>query len=327
MKLFFSQNNAPTVPHSTKEVGSSDLKDLLENHVDGLLRLRDEKEIRDIDLLSTNRKVRKLPDAEVAASITSLQGRMRDFIEQVARQIEDKNYESPEQAIREMEISKLERSKAMSLIGADRELKTSCTSLRVTVQMFGEMNRWIVNRLSDHDNLTVEEERKLILSNAVLVYELAEFCVRFIETFQTAGVAEIRDLHKRMLEVIAGLKREAHTLRKQAAAKQIEARLKTHILQDIETRDSAVSTLETAWNEYLNDTGLLAGQVKSFAGKLPGLRLIRDNAKAQINVLSAVSVVSLVRSNIDAVDSAILELETIELAPLSADRVKRLLHL
>jgi len=326
MKLFFSKDPVASFPVSTREVGSPDLKDLLQSHVESLLRLRNESAVRDIDLLSCNGKASRLPDAEVAAGIKSLQQKMRGLIEQVARQIEDKNYASSEQAIREMEISKLERSNATNLIEADKSLKTSCTSLKVTVQMFGEMNRWIVERLNDRDGLPAGQERKLILSNAILVYELAEFCVRFIETFQTAGVTEIRDLHKRMLNVIAELKREAHSLRKQAAAKDIEEPLKKKILQDIETRESAVGELEAAWADYLNDTELLGGQVKSFGRKVPGLRLIRDNAKAQINVLSAVSVLHLVRSNIEAVDSAIFELETIELAALSPERVRRLLN-
>lgn len=326
MKFFVSKGTVARVPISTRELGSTDLQDLLQNHVESLLRLRDESEVHDIDLLTCNRRASRLPDVEVAAGIQSLQQKMRVLIEQVAHQIEDKNYVSSEQAIREMEISKLEQANATNLIEADKSLKTSCTSLKVTVQMFCEMNRWIVGRLSDRDGLPAEQERKLVLSNAILVYELAEFCVRFIETFQTSGVTEIRDLHKRMLDVIAELKREGHALRKKTGAREIDEPLRKKILQDVGIRELAVNELQKAWADYLEDAGLLEGQVKSFARKLPGLRLIRDNAKAQISTLSAVSVLQLVRNNIEAVDSAIFELETLELAALSPERVRRLLH-
>ena len=176
-----SVNGSGDPGSAAKESGREALQHLLENHVENLLRMREEKDIRDIDLLSCNRRLRKLPDAEVAAGIASLHGQMRELIGQVAHQIEERNYRSAEEAIREMEVSKHERLQALALIEADKALQVSCCSLKVTVEMFSQMNRWLLDRLSESDSLPAEQERKMLLSNAILAYEITDFCIRFIE--------------------------------------------------------------------------------------------------------------------------------------------------
>ena len=57
----------------------------------------------------------------------------------------------------------------------------------------------------------------------------------------------------------------------------------------------------------------------------PSLRVLRDNAKGQIEVLAAISVLGLVKANLGAIASTVEALVAIELVPLSADKVKLLL--
>ena len=66
-------------------------------------------------------------------------------------------------------------------------------------------------------------------------------------------------------------------------------------------------------------------ETKAVEERLPSLRLIRDNAKAQINTLEAVAVLQIARKNIRTIEATIEKLGRIELASLSSDRVKRLL--
>lgn len=315
-----------TTAEDAREGGKKELQILLDDHVNGLLAMREETEVRDGDLLSCNRRLHKLPDAEVARGIASLHSRMRDIIGRVANQVEERNYRSAEEAIEGMEISKRERIQALALLDSDKALQVSCCALNITVDLFSQMNRWFVDRLKETDSLPTEQERKLLLGNAILTYELTDFCVRFIENFHAGGIPEIRSLHKRMLGVIGDLKKEQHGLRKAAGARNIEPTLKAKIIQDVESCEEAIQLFGAEWTSYLEGIGLLEGHVTVFSKKLPSLRLVRDNAKARINVLSAVSVFRFLRANVEAVEAAIGELEKIELAPLSPERVKRLLH-
>jgi hypothetical protein len=325
-KTSSSGNGKDNSAAAARESGKQEIQLLLDGHMERLLRFREEKDVRDIDLLSCNRRLRKLPDAEVAAGIASLHGQMREIVGRIADQVEGGDYRSTEEAIREMEISKRECLQALALLDADKALHVSCRSLKITVEIFSKMNRWLVERLDGADSLPAEQERKMLLSNAILAYEVTDFCIRFIENFHAEGVAEIRALHKRMLGVIGDLRKEQKTLRKTACARNIEPSLKAKILQDVEGCEGAIQVLDEEWTSYLGSIGLLEGHVTVFSKKLPSLRLLRDNAKARINVLSAVSVLHLVRTNVEAVESAIAELEKLELAPLSPERVKRLLH-
>ena len=95
--------------------------------------------------------------------------------------------------------------------------------------------------------------------------------------------------------------------------------------KDIQLREDSIVIIDKEWESYMMTVRSMEGEIGSVSKKLPSLKLIRDNAKAQINTLAAVAVIQIVQSNIRAIEGAVLQLEQLQLASLSADRVKRLL--
>jgi predicted nucleic acid-binding Zn-ribbon protein len=128
-----------------------------------------------------------------------------------------------------------------------------------------------------------------------------------------------------MQRTISSLREEQKALRKQADSTEIEAFLRDQVQKDIQHREESITVLEQEWESYMNTVRGLEEEIGYISKKLPSLRLIRDNAKAQINTLAAVAVLQIVQSNIKAIEGAVLQLEQLQLASLSADRVKRLL--
>lgn len=307
-----------------KQAGTDAMHMLVDKHLDKLMALREQLPIDDIDLLSTNIATNKRVDHAVKEQITSLHAKMRKLVEEVARRIENNKYKSSEEAIEGFRSLK-ERERSLRLLIADKKTHVSCQSLKVAVELFYELNKQIVERLESASEIDPAEERKLLLGNALLVYELTDFAIHFIEGFQLHGMDEIESIHKDMQKTIDSLRDEAKALRKQAESQDHDEHLRQQVLHDIANRDESIGVLETEWSSYMKTVRSCEGEIGYVTKKIPSLRLIRDNAKAQINTLAAVSVLQIVQGSIRAIEATVLQLEKIELASLSADRVRRLL--
>ena len=308
-----------------KQAGTEAMQMLTDKHLDNLLVLREQLSINDIDLVSSSIANNKRIDRAVKEQIISLHSKMAALIQEVANRIETEKYLSAEAAIDGMRLSMAQREKVTSLVAADKKLHVSCQSLKVAVEVFCDLNKQVVSRLEIDGKMNPGEERKLVLGNALLVYELTDFSIRFIESFKLQGIQEIEGIHKDMQRTISSLREEQKALRKQADSTEIEAFLREQVQKDIQHREESITVLEQEWESYMSTVRGLEGEIGYVSKKLPSLRLIRDNAKAQINTLAAVAVLQIVQSNIRAIEGAVLQLEQLQLASLSADRVKRLL--
>lgn len=308
-----------------KQAGAEASEIVLDRHLKRLMFIRDKFPIDDAELLTPTPGSTKGPISQVREALNYLHGTMQRLIQEVANRIENEKYSSAEQAIGGLSLSLAQREKVTNLIAADKKLHISCQSLKVAVELFSELNKKIIDRLEHEHALEPGEERKLVLGNAILVYELTEFSIRFIEKFKLQGVIEIQSIHRDMQNTITALRREQQALKEQAASPAIEPFLREQVEKDIANREESITVLEEEWESYMRTTTSFQKEVGSVTKKLPSLKLIRDNAKAQINTLAAVAVLQIVQSNIKAIEGTVLQLEKLQLASLSADRVRRLL--
>jgi len=308
-----------------KEAGSEAIEVLTGNHLESILALREKFSINDIDLFAHSIAGNKRIDHAVRDRIASLHAKMGAVIREVANRIEREKYLTAEQAIGSMKLSLAQRERVTSLVQADKRLHVSCQSLKVAVEIFCKLNKNIVSRLEGDQPVTPADEHKYVLGNALLVFELTDFSIRFIEAFQLEGIKEIETIHREMQRTINELRNEQKSLRKQSGAPNIEDFLREQVQRDIQNREESIGVLEQEWESYMETVRSLQGEIGEINKKLPSLRLIRDNAKAQINTLAAVAVLQIVQSNIRTIEGAALQLEQLQLASLSADRVKRLL--
>jgi len=308
-----------------KQAGTEAMQMLTDKHLDNVMALREQISIEDIDLVSSSISNNKRIDLAVKERIVSLHSKMAALVQEVANRIETEKYLTAEQAIEGMRLSMVQREKVSALVAADKQLHVSCQSLKVAVEVFCDLNKQIVSRLESDRSIDAGEERKLLLGNALLVFELTDFSIRFIESFKLQGVQEIESIHRDMQKTISALREEQTALRKQAEGTDIDAFLRDQVKKDIQLREDSIVIIDKEWESYMMTVRSMEGEIGSVSKKLPSLKLIRDNAKAQINTLAAVAVIQIVQSNIRAIEGAVLQLEQLQLASLSADRVKRLL--
>ena len=324
--------NIPSKPEelleiAEKQAGTDAMQMLVEKHINNVMALREQMAINDIELLSSHIAANKNIDKTVKDRVASLHATMRNLVEEVAKRVENQKYKTSEEAIAGLQLSLTQTEKVKALLFADKTIHVSCQSLKVAVEVFCELNRQIVQRLESAPDIPAAEERKLVLGNALLVYELTDFAIRFITDFRLRGTNDIEAIHKEMLRTIGALRDEQKSLRKQAESQDVEDVLRQQVLVDIANRDESIKVLEEEWSSYMETVRSLEAETANVSKKLPSLRLIRDNAKAQINTLAVVAVLQIVQSNIRAIEATVLQLEKIELASLSADRVRRLLRI
>lgn len=280
----------------------------------------------DVDLLSSNiQKIVKLPN-DVKQQIQSLKNKLRAVIEEVSQRIENRKYESSEKAIEEMGVNYSQLNKVKQLVNADKKVHMSCQALRITVETFTNFNKTIIKRLeeAEHTN-NPHTERNLILGNAILVHELTDFVIEYLESYKIYGMEDIVKLQQDMIKTIDNLRAEQASLKERTKANNIEEQVRKQVLSNIESREKSLDLIAHEWELYMKAITNLQNDIAPITSKLPTLKLIRDNATSQINIIGAIAVMQVVKSNLRAVEATVTNLENIELTSISPDRVRRLL--
>ena len=225
-----------------------------------------------------------------------------------------------------MHLPNIARHKGRDLVAADKRVHVSCQSLKLAIEFFSRLNQSIIEKIEVAETAKdLGTETKLILGNALLVYELTDFIIKYIEQFQMDGLKETKDLHKQALKHIEETRTVEVRLREQANHPEIDPKLREQTLEIIQDREASIKILEDEWNNYVKSIEELERETGSVKVKLPDLRLVRENARAQIQLLEAVVMLQILRSELGAMRATMLTLGNIKLAPLSPSRVRRLL--
>lgn len=305
-----------------RQAGARAVGRVLDRHMGTVMQARSDHETEDTGLLTTNMSSSDLPKA-VRDEILSLHGDIRDIIERISAQIEDGNYREAESAIQTMPMGKADRQRAIRLINADKQVHVSYQTLRVTVELFGELNQNVLAKIERETS--PDRESNMMLGNAILIYELTEYVIRHIEGFTVVGNDDVETLNRENQTRLAALRQQQKELEEQASEEGIEPSARTHILEDIRNRDGAIDELEREWASYVSEIRKLHMTVGEIRAKVKTLELIRNNARLQIGVLQAVAMLRFLKQNSDAIQGTIEALKGFRLAPLSPNRVRRLL--
>jgi hypothetical protein len=87
-----------------------------------------------------------------------------------------------------------ERERANALVHAEKRMHISYQALRIAVEYFSELNENLLASI-DRERSTAREAN-LVLGNAITVFELTEFVIRYVERFRLDGHDDIHRLHR-----------------------------------------------------------------------------------------------------------------------------------
>lgn len=296
---------------------------VMDRHIDKALDIRERLHLDDTDLLSTSDGRSRSVPREVHDEVQRLQQDMREIIEQIAQRIEDNNYRDAEQAIQNMPMAYSERERATSLVRADKRMHISYQALRITVEYFSELNEGVLQKIDREQS--PDREANMMLGNAIMIFELTEFVIRYVNQFRLDGEDDLNRLHRETKERIGLLREEQKGLEARALNSDIEAAVRDQTLEDIRARAAAVDELEREWDKYLGEVTAVRSMIGHVHSKVPTLEVIRDNARIQIGVMQLVAMLRFLKLNAEAVKGTIDTLKGFRLAPLSPNRVRRLI--
>lgn len=309
-----------------KKAGTSAIGKVLQKHLSQVEDLRSKFPLDNIDLLSGNITYKRSIIGDVCDEVSALHDKVRVIIEEVASTIENRRYRPSEDAISNMPITFNEREKANDLLVADKKRLVSCQSLNIAIEMFSELNQLIKQEIEESERVKdSRKEANLLFGNAILVYELTDFVISYIEHFKVEGVSEISELHDQAKNRNAEIQDELVELRHLAQEEGVNKSTREATLSEVVTREKAIEIVNSEWDKYMQHNQNLEKEISSITTNLPTLRVIRASAKSQLNVLEAVKVLQIVNNSLVTLQDALKTLEGLELVSLSPDRVRRLL--
>ena len=317
------QEPADPVEQIYRRVGAQKIGELVDRHVSVVRDVRTRFMMDDMELLSSNIHQNKYVPNQVQDEIASLHMNIRGLIEQIATQIEDGKYRASEQAVDQMMLAYSEKKRAHDIMQADKKMHVSYQALRMTVDFFSDLNETILRRVESE--VSPEREGDMVLGNAIMIYELTDFVIRYIQGFAIQGAGDIQQLHEDARRRMQDLRQQQTALERRAMAASIEPSVREQTLEDLRNREDAIHELETQWETYIGEVADLHSRVGEVRGKLPTLELIRDNARLQIGVIQIVAMLRFLKRNSDAISGTVNALKGFRLVPLTHDRVRRLL--
>jgi len=309
-----------------KKAGALAIEYLIDRHLVQIMDIREAYPLDDLDLLSSELKDRYDIKKSVRKEVSRLQEKIRLIVEAITRRIADRKYNSTEEAIEGMKLSRNERTKFDDLLNNDKKVHISCQSLKVSVDVFLELNKRIIEKIEQSEiSDDKQTARRMILGNAIIVYELLDFVISYIETFRVVGIEEITAIYESACRENKRLLEKENEREKRANSEYIIAEIRKQILTDVNSRKEVISRLSQEWDAYMKTISEKKEKTATVNESLPSLKLMRDNAKGQIEVLQAALVLGIVKTNMGALQSSMDALGKIELVTLSPDRIRLLL--
>jgi hypothetical protein len=317
-----AQMQSDPVERSRRAAGFNAVVEILNEQVQKLRYVQYNYPVDDSDLLSARISQAHNIPRQISADLSTLHARIRATIEQMALHIEDGKYADAEAVVRSLHNFR-DRDRATRLLQADKQLRVSYEALRCTVDFFSEFNQDVLRKIQSQPGL--EEERQMLFGNAILIYELADFVIGYIENFRPAGFDDLNALHVEACRRVEAGREKEDELEASAKRETVQSPARDAALKDIEHRREALDVFEQEWQKYIKEAKDSYNQVAEVNKNIPTLEVIRDNAMNQIDVLELMSMLGFLRQNAESVRYTVEKLQGFRLAPLTPSRVRRLI--
>ena len=93
-----------------------------------------------------------------------------------------------------------DRLRVNSLRGSVQDINKSIQKIKFTVENFSRCNKFIITELDECiAQGDFNKSRMFVLGNILLIFELANYLINFLENFKLAGVDDILQLSKKRL--------------------------------------------------------------------------------------------------------------------------------
>jgi hypothetical protein len=307
-----------------RATGFKQLQEVLGVHLQRIAWIQDNYSVNSADLLSS--RISRAPDipGHVRDDVRALHSQLRQIIEHYAVQLESGKHGDAENLVRSLP-GRIMQERAVRLVQADKNLHISYETLHLTIKYFGDFNTALLEEI-EHES-SAKRQVQMMFGNAVMLYELADYVISFIQNFTPGGLRDLEDLHQEALRRVETTREDQQRLTEQVNRDGINPGLRDGVLRDIHGREEALTALQEEWGRYLAEAQELYAPVGEIRQMIPNLEVIKENARVHIQVLEMVSMLRFLRESTNSIRATANILKGFRLARLDASRVRRLLEL
>ena len=188
----------------------------------------------------------------------------------------------------------------------------------MTMQAFSELNNRVIDEL-ESAALPEGRRRLNLLLNAIIVYEVCEYAIRYYNDFRLAGVSEVRDIYEQQKINIELLRAKQIEHRRNIDARpDMDETLKSQLLLNIAAREQTFDFMMEKWSSYLESIDEVENNIGQLAQKIADIGLLRDDAELQILSLEAFTILDSLKHHLDLLHDAlgvVADLRIITLSP------------
>jgi hypothetical protein len=316
------RSTAENVTDSRCADGFRSVRQILDDQLQRLMWIRNRYDIDDVGLLSSNiSRASELPK-DLRAEVRDLQRRLRHSIESTAWDIESRNYRGADNYIDSFQAL-ARRERARSLVAADRALHVSFRTLHLSIDYFRFFNDLLLEQIED----TPPGKRQmfLMLTNAIIVYELTDYVINFVENFTPGGIKDLEDLHQAALRRAEQTRADVRRHVEMANSGSTSSSVRAAAAKEAEDTGRALDRLQEAWDRYMSAARQLYTGVDDVKAGLHDLTVVREGARIRIDVLEQASTLLILQESLRSVQETVAGIADFKLARLNAATIDQLL--
>jgi DNA-binding ferritin-like protein len=272
---------------------------------------------------------------EETATLEDLKRKLDHIINEVAERVEKHRVVSYDDYTKTYELSAYDKLRVNSLVSSVRDINKSIQKLKFTVETYSRCNKSIISEFEEAVKLgDFSKSRMFVLGNVLLIYQLSNYMINFLENFKIDGIDDILNLSGKELDKISSAMEELQKIKQDAESIDTEdARVKEHVIANLNDREQSLGFFKEEWNKYVNGIEKVQNNVGSLKKKIPTLNLIRKNAQNQLEffeimkIFGVMMVAEAVKKNLETLEIVTLPLDEIELISLPPHRAQTLIGL
>jgi len=303
--------------------GAELVKNELSSQIDYLTETQKNTELKNIEILSDNLVASDHIHQEIKNRVIEFSSNVEKIIHATAFYIEGDQYRAIDDKISQLDLSKFDKNRIENLISAQKSLSGSFQALTVVIDIFKKINEDILDQInaasvSRDNNLQLQ----LYFKNAVLVYELTNFAIKFLNNFGLQGIDDFIQIRKKVFEDLE--QGEKKDLELEKALDEAPESLKLNTLDDINYRKEARTKVKERWRKIGQEIKKLNERAKKTQKLVAQLEIIKQNSANQIDVLNLIATTKVVEQTINAI-KGVADISNFRLAPLDGNKACELL--
>ena len=293
------------------------------------VELQQSVELKNVDLLSTSIIANKNLNQSVKERVKEYSQNIQKILFATAHFIEKEKFESVDQAINSISLSKFDKNRLLSLVNAQKNLSFSYSTLSAVIEIFKIANKNVLDEIEKVGFADTTEKRlnktALYLKDAIIVYELTNFVVNYLSSFQLNGINDVKVIQQDVYRDIEKSRKDDDDLRKQV--NRGSEKLREMMLLEIEQRNAVRIKIKEKWEDMMkkiDGQSKTVGEAKTF---IDDLKIIRDNSKNRIDILNITATTALVENSINMISELASNMQDWALPPLDEKTACELLGL